>query len=187
MERFDATLDRIERRLKEMLKEVENVRLLRQHGPWTALQAYLLRLEDKSERLFLMIFGLDSLHVLKQEMISEDDGELSLNKQLLQILQQGPELGINCILWARSYEGFRSVVDSVYLNRYFNKRIYFGEEEDAATVLGMKFNMRDLEEKTVAYRDMSKSVPNAFRVFELPATDWLESVAQAYTDFRHQA
>ena len=50
MERFDATLDRIERRLKEMPKEVENVRLLRQHGPWTALQAYLLRLEDKSER-----------------------------------------------------------------------------------------------------------------------------------------
>lgn len=58
MERFDATLDRIERRLKEMLKEVENVRLLRQHGPWTALQAYLLRLEDKSERLTLLTRAL---------------------------------------------------------------------------------------------------------------------------------
>ena len=144
-------------------------------------------LADKSERLFLMIFGLDSLNILKQEMISEEDGELSANQQLLQILQQGPALGINCILWARSYEGFRSVVDSVYMNRYFNKRIYFGEEENAVSVLGIKYNMRDLEEKSVAYRDMSKSVPNAFRVFELPATDWLESVAQAYTNFQHKA
>jgi len=141
---------------------------------------------DASERLFLMIFGMDSLNVLKQEMLSEDEGELSLNRKLLQILQQGPELGINCILWARSYDGFRSVVDSVYINRYFNKRIYFGDNEDAVSVLGIKYNMKELEEKTVAYRDMSKSVPNAFRVFELPDAQWLEGIAQAYRNFVHK-
>ena len=139
---------------------------------------------DKSERLFLMIFGLDSLNILKQEMLSEDEGELSLNKKLMTLLQQGPENGINCILWARSYEGFRAVVDTVNINRYFNSRIYFGDNEDASAVLGMKYDMRELTEKSVAYRDMTRPTPNAFRVFELPRADWLEGVAQAYHNFR---
>lgn len=139
---------------------------------------------DKSERLFLMIFGLDSIQALKQDMLSEDEGELSLNKKLLQLIQQGPENGINCILWARSYDGFRSVVDPLNMNRHFNKRIYFGGNEDVQSVLGIKYDMSDITEKTVAYRDMFKPMPNAFRVFELPHAQWVESIAEAYKSFR---
>ena len=141
---------------------------------------------DKSQRLFLMIFGLDSILSLKQEMLSEDEGELSLNKKLLQLIQQGPEFGINCILWARSCDGFKDVVDTVNMNRHFNKRIYFGTNEDAQTVLGIKYDMTDITEKTVAYRDMTKPTPNAFRVFELPHPHWVESIAEAYKNFRHK-
>ena len=74
----------------------------------------------------------------------------------------------------------------MYVNRYFNKRMYFGENADAENVLGIAYDMEDMEEKSVAYRDMDKAVPNAFRVFELPAADWLESVAVAYENFKHK-
>ena len=141
---------------------------------------------DRSERLFLMIFGLDSLNMLKPGMAGEEDGELSLNQKLQQILRDGPEMGINSILWARSYAGFKSVLEFRYLNQYFNKRIYFDEEADAEAVLGIARSMKELEEKSVLYRDMDKAVPNAFRVFELPTADWLESVATAYNNFEHR-
>ena len=141
---------------------------------------------DKAERLFLMIFGMDSLNVLRPDMAGEEDGELSLNQKLLQILKDGPALGINSILWARSYAGFKSVLEFRHLNQCFNKRIYFDEEADAETVLGIAKSMRELEEKSVLYRDMDRAVPNAFRVFELPTADWLESVAVAYQNFEHK-
>lgn len=175
-ERFDRQINRVTgKKARDMIEDTYQHMQDRKRGR-----------ASKEERLFLMIFGLDSLNDLKQELFSEDEGELSLNKKLLQILQQGPELGINCILWARSYDGFRSVIDTVNANRYFNKRIYFGDNEDAATVLGIKFNMNDLTEKSVAYRDMDKATPNAFRVFELPSDGWLESLAEAYKQFGHK-
>ncbi|MBQ3503860.1 MAG: AAA family ATPase [Oscillospiraceae bacterium] len=141
---------------------------------------------DKSERLFLMIFGMDSIQCLQQEMFGEEDGELSQNRKLLRLIQEGPKLGINCILWARSYDGFKEIVDTVSMNRYFNKRIYFGENEDAQKVLGIRYDMSTITEKTVAFRDMSKAVPNTFRVFELPNPRWVESIAESYERFRQE-
>lgn len=174
--RFPRQIKRVPgRRVTDMIEDTYKVLQERKRGK-----------ADKTERLFLMIFGLDSLNVLRQEMLSGEDGELSLNKKLLQILQYGPELGINTILWARSYAGFKAVVDTMYVNRYFNKRMYFDGNADAENVLGIAYNMEDMEEKSVAYRDMDKAVPNAFRVFELPAADWLESVAVAYENFKHK-
>lgn len=139
---------------------------------------------DKSERLFLMIFGMDSIQCLQQEMFGDEDGELSQNRKLLKLIQEGPKFGINCILWARSYDGFKEIVDSVSMNRYFNKRIYFGENEDAQKVLGIRYDMSTITEKTVAFRDMSKAIPNTFRVFELPNPRWVESIAESYDRFR---
>lgn len=180
-------LDQIASRFPRQIKRVPGRRVVDMiEDTYKVLQDRKRGKADKSERLFLMIFGLDSLSVLRQEMLSEEDGELSLNKKLLQILQYGPELGINTILWARSYAGFKAVVDTMYVNRYFNKRMYFGENADAESVLGIAYDMEDMEEKSVAYRDMDKAVPNAFRVFELPAADWLESVAVAYENFKHK-
>ena len=141
---------------------------------------------DKSERLMLMIFGLDSIQALRKEMFSEEDGELSPNRKLLRLIQEGPKNGINCILWARSFEGFQDVVDSVSMNRFFNKRIYFGGSEDAQKVLGIRYDMTRITEKTVAFRDMNKAVPSTFRVFELPHPQWVESIAEAYHNFRHK-
>ena len=143
-------------------------------------------LGDRSQRLFLLIFGLDSIISLKREMVSREEGGLSLNDKLMELIRQGPENGINCILWARSCDGFLGVVDALDMNRHFNKRIYFGPNEDVQTVLGIKYNMRDITEKTVAYRDMSKPTPNAFRVFELPNPQWVERIAEAYKSFRHR-
>lgn len=142
-------------------------------------------LSDKSERLFLMIFGLDSIHVLRKEMFGDED-ELPLNTKLLRLIQEGPKNGINCILWARSYEGFQEVVDSIVMNRHFNKRIYFGDSECAKNVLGIKHDMGEISDMTVAYRDISKAAPNNFRVFNLPNPYWVRSFADAYRNFRHE-
>jgi hypothetical protein len=119
-------------------------------------------------------------------MAGEEDGELSLNQKLQQILKDGPALGINSILWTRSYQGFKSVLEFKHLNQCFNKRIYFGEDADAETVLGIARSMKELEEKSVYYRDMDKAVPNTFRVFELPSPEWLQSVMTAYQNFEHK-
>lgn len=142
-------------------------------------------LADKSERLFLMIFGLDSIQCLRKEMFSDED-ELPLNTKLLRLIQEGPRYGINCILWARSYEGFLEAVDSVMLNKHFTKRIYFGPNEDSAKVLGIRHDMTRVGEKTVAYRDMNRAVPSTFRVYELPHPEWVESIAEACKNFRHR-
>ena len=58
MERFDATLDRIERGLMEMLTEIARVRLRKQLELREALQLSLLQLEDQSERMTLLTRAL---------------------------------------------------------------------------------------------------------------------------------
>ena len=58
MERFDATLDRIERGLREMLTEIARARLRKQLEFWEALQSGLLQLEDQSERMTLLTRAL---------------------------------------------------------------------------------------------------------------------------------
>ncbi len=141
---------------------------------------------DKSQRLFFMIFGMDSLHILKPGMLSAEEDDLSLNQKLLQIIQQGPDLGINCILWCRSYEGFKTIIDTATIAQNFNKRIHFGSTDESANVLGIRQEMADIGEKSVAYRDMFKAAPSTFRVFELPNEAWLNSITRAYIEFRHR-
>lgn len=58
MNQYHHALDCVERRLKEMLKEIERARLLEQINSWELRQSCLLRLEDKSERLTLLTRAL---------------------------------------------------------------------------------------------------------------------------------
>ena len=58
MDRYDQTLDRIERMMKEMETLIAWLRSLEQLKPLKIYQTYLLQLEDKAERLTLLTRAL---------------------------------------------------------------------------------------------------------------------------------
>ncbi len=139
--------------------------------------------KDSSERLFFMIFGIDSLTGLRKEK-SSSDGELTAKEKLIRILKDGPEYGINSIIWSRSLSIFRKLFGDDLIQEEFSKRIFFGEsKEDAEYILGAEEEMTSFAEKTVFYKDVEKTKASAFRVFELPERSWVEKINEVYNSY----
>lgn len=141
-------------------------------------------LSDKSERLFLMIFGLDSISSFGMDLSGDEDDGLSVEKKLLKIIQEGPANGINSIIWTRDLMQFNKVVDGNTFVKHIKKRIYFGHDSgDAEYVLRARFDGNKLPEMSVCYRDTSKAVPSYFRAYELPENSWVTDFAAAYNKY----
>ncbi len=155
---------------REMINDTYNVLSERKNGR-----------ADCSERLFFMIFGIDSIMYLNTDSVSTS-GEPSLREKLITIVREGPEHGINSIIWSRELNKFRNIFSDGVVQEEFRKRIFFGENKaDAEFLTGSGEEVSLLTEKTVLYRDIYKSTASAFRVFELPERSWVARIEEIYS------
>lgn len=138
--------------------------------------------KPSAERLFLMIFGIDSITPLRREKAAE--GTLTLKHKLYRILQDGPEHGINCIVWSRSFSIFKDIFEDEILDNDISKRIYFGDNQQEANELtSFDENVKKLGEKTVLFKDTDKTTASTFRVFELPDRSWIAKIQEIYDKY----
>lgn len=141
---------------------------------------------DSTERLFFMIFGIDSIMSLRKEKPAVE-GDITVREKLIRILQDGPEYGINCIFWARSLSIFRKLIGDDVIQDEFSKRIFFGQrQEEAEFVLCSDDDVSLIKGKTVFYKDTDKATASAFRVYETPERSWVRKLHEVYEKYNPQ-
>ncbi len=143
---------------------------------------------DKSERLFFMMFGIDAAMILRDDMyeMTEDDN-LTISQKLNKIIQDGPENGINCVIWASSLKRLRKILDNSTISRYFYKRIFFGNEKNDCEELIDEDLTPGVEAcEAIFFKDINKKKAVSFRPYEIPEKDWVASIADSYKTFEKQ-
>lgn len=135
-----------------------------------------------TERVFLLLFGLNFAEKLRSDRIYEADqgGELSPIEMLQKILENGPKHGVNSIVWG---DGVRSI-EKMLGDRFkamFDKRIAYHLDEDSMDILVAENEAKALRDNTAVYKDVAKGGKNIhFRPYDVPAIDWVERYAEEY-------
>lgn len=162
--------------IEEMISDTYNQLVLRKQNK-----------VDKSERLFFMFFGIDGADVLYQDMYEEiEEDEMTLTNKLIKIIQDGPDFGINSIVWASGYERAKKILSSTVIMKNMKKHLYFGDKQDECDEL-IHEDLTDSvkENKAVMFKDATtgKSSTSVFRPYEIPEREWVEEIAETYKKF----
>lgn len=142
--------------------------------------------EGTTERLFLMVFGIDRAYRLATgNMYQEEgrDGKSSLSK-LKDLFRDGPEYGVNTIVWTSSLApANRLLVHPI--EQDFAKRIVFASDGETFKHLVWEHDGSKLKPRTAVYLDVKgDNVRNThFRPYEIPVRAWVEDYADAYRNF----
>lgn len=139
--------------------------------------------ETSEERLFLMIFGVNRAHKLKQNGVYEEDDESSALSKLIEIFDRGPQYGINSILWGESLSGTKRVLGN-QCDRYFAQHIAFKTDKETMDDFVMESMSETLRDTTAVYMDVDNDVKNThFRPYEIPVKQWVNKFAKAYEKY----
>lgn len=137
----------------------------------------------KEERLFLAIFGLDAAFAYYRDMYSGEDDSNFVNK-LVRILEEGPQYGINTIIWTHNREGLYKLISQATVGTYMRKRLFFGSNmEDYAFVSNKAPVQSVIDNKALLYADVESIGQTVFRAYAIPELHWVESLAERYQQF----
>lgn len=126
----------------------------------------------------LCIWGLQRLRSLRSPSGGSYTGEAPVQSQrdlLTQILRDGPEVGIHCLIWADTYGNVESLLDYDY-RAQFTHRVVGPLDEAASNRL---IDSRDAANFTTANRAILYSFgaqppQKTFRPFDLPPLRWVQ-------------
>ena len=136
---------------------------------------------DSKERLFFMFFGIDNAMSLYEDMYETEDGELELSQKLKYIIEDGPNYGINSIIWTRNLDGIRHIFNNAFLAKAMKKRMFFGDNKDDCEILIKRPLLQSVVDcKAIWYKDLNMISPSIFRPYILPDRDWVRSIAKVY-------
>ena len=187
-ENLDITDDQCDTKFlcEQFPKQVELISKFKMHDCISSLYDTLL---DRStgekpsdERIFVMFFGINRAHNLKEQSIYDDvdSSNISVLEKLKEIILKGPAFGINTIAWTESLKGLADLLGN---NGYsmFNKRIAYKLPEDEMSSFVMEENPKTLHGKTAVYMDVLRDNANThFRPFDIPSRNWIENYADTY-------
>jgi hypothetical protein len=160
------------RQLPEMFKEIVmemNLRLekIKTHSS----------LSDQST-IYLIIYGLQRARDLEADnppSYAKPNDSLTPAKQWLQILHEGPDLGIHSVVWCDTVSNFKRRMGQPAL-REFGMRILFQmSEEDSNSLMGNK-SAGKLGQHRALFYDPGNNQIEKFRPFALPSMEWLNRV-----------
>lgn len=143
------------------------------------------RMEGRSpfgDRIFLMFFGINRALCLRNGKVYEEDykSEISLIEILQKIFMNGPEYGVNNIVWGENIQGIESLLGEQYEDM-FDKRMAYRLDEESINKLVAESEAKALRGKTTVYMDARRDAKNThFRPYEVPAKAWVERYAEAY-------
>lgn len=164
-------------------RQMEVTRLPEAEGLIESLYQMLLRRKEAgtppSQPTFLLFFGIDRARRLCSGGIYGDSTESGLGylEMLEQVLDEGPQWGLNAIVWSESVHGLERLLGD-RCQRLFDKRIAYRLDEASMDQLVMEED--EAEGKTAVYMDIRQDVRNThFRPYDLPARVWMEDYAGA--------
>ena len=132
---------------------------------------------------FLVIVGLQRARDLRlddESRYTRDSSRDGLNpvESLATILREGPELGIHTLVWCDNYPNLVRAVDTRGL-REFGYRIAGSMSLDESMRLldDAKASLLDRPHRMVFYDDSNAGSVRAFRPYQLPTPQWLQTVS----------
>lgn len=137
------------------------------------------RLEGRissDERIFFLFFGI---HCLEKEC----GNGLSAIEKLRKIITDGPEYGVNSMIWSESIQDIELMLGERY-KTMFHKYIAYGLDAESMKSLVQESDTKSLCGKTAVYMDIGGGAKkNAhFRPYEVPAAVWVERYAERYQE-----
>lgn len=139
--------------------------------------------EPATERLFLMLFGIDRMYLLAESGVYEDEEENSARFKLSEIIRCGAPYGITCIAWGETLDGIRQIVGKG-MERDFRVRIAL--QADAETRANFLYDKKKvaLKKTTAIFVDvMHDRNPTHFRPYVVPKKYWVARFAKAYAKY----
>ncbi len=154
-------------------------------GPLNAVRDELERRESLSEEqppLFLVIHNAGRFRELRRK---EDDFSFSTDrdkppapdKQLAEILRNGPAFGIHTLIWCDSYNNVARLFDRMTLREFEMRVVFQMSAADSSNLIDSPAATKLVTHRGLFYSD-ELGTTEKFRPYGVPTDPWLERVRQ---------
>jgi S-DNA-T family DNA segregation ATPase FtsK/SpoIIIE len=138
--------------------------------------------ESCNEKLFLMIFGIDRLHKLKE---SSPYQKSSLLVNLIQLIDQGSQYGINVIIWTKNISAIKSILGDSILSLFTLRIMLDGKEKEYEEIVH-EYDSKNLKESTSVFIDIEDIKDNIhFRAYKIPSKKWIKQFSNVYKKYEN--
>ena len=181
----ECSFDYLESRFPKQIKVIKKENL--EEFIESLYETFVKRSEGvfpSSERLFLLFFGINRARNLKAEgLYDEAPGDnLCSIEMLKKIIAEGPNFGVNSIIWGESLKGVENKLGE-HFGTMFDKRIAYELDENSMDILVAETETEDNNGHTAVYLDNLKDIKNThFRPYDVPAETWIERYSEVYND-----
>lgn len=139
---------------------------------------------DKKERLLLVLFGVGGLMQFWQNdrVGMYRASEMTLSRKIADILRDGPEVGINTIIWSNSMQSLNNYLENSTIDNEISMRLFYGANTDKAceALTGAAPDASVLESKIALYRNTGEINAQFMRIYGVPEESWVRSFADVY-------
>jgi hypothetical protein len=158
-------------------------------GLFNALTAEIRRRVDEEPNAeswsgYLVILGLQRARDLRPDPdqgyhVGEEEPKASPAEQFAAILREGPEIGIHTLVWCDSFLNLARTLDARALREFAYRVVGSMSQDDSIRLLDDTAASRlDRPHQMIKYDDDRSGVLEKFRPYRIPATEWLEGMAE---------
>jgi hypothetical protein len=129
---------------------------------------------------FLFIYGLQRARDLRQEddsgfssYGSDVSAEPSLSQQLVNVLREGPEVGLHTVIWCDTATNLNRVLDRRALREFGMRVIFQMGSEDSVNLIDTPVASKLGSHRAYFYNE-SEGQLEKFRPYTLPSEGWLK-------------
>jgi hypothetical protein len=135
---------------------------------------------DSSQTQFLFISGLQRFRMLYRKeddwSFSPDEKSVSLDRQLADILREGPATGIHTVLAADTFKTAERVLDRQTLREFNNRVLFQMSASDSSNLIDSPVANHLRFQQGLFYNE-EQGVLEKFRFYAPPDEHWLKKVA----------
>ena len=143
--------------------------IIRRYGMPDVLDGIDTLLQEKNSgfRQFVVIFGLNRARRL---LVQPDIYSVAPKNKLIELLQTGPENGMNFIVWANSVESFMENYNETLGS--FEHRLVSDIQDDQYSIFTYAPAPGSMKPKNAIYFNMDNTENPKIRLYEKPSDDW---------------
>ncbi len=136
---------------------------------------------DSSQSIFLFISGLQRFRMLYRKeddwKLQPDEKSISLDKQLADILREGPSTGIHTIIAADTFNTIEKVMDRQALREFNNRVLFQMSASDSSNLIDSPI-ANQLGFYRALYYNEEQGILEKFRFYAPPDEHWLRKTAE---------
>ncbi|MFI5455548.1 MAG: FtsK/SpoIIIE domain-containing protein [Isosphaerales bacterium] len=136
--------------------------------------------------IFIMVYDLQRFRDIRKAdddfgfSRSDDDKPIAPSKLFVDILREGPPVGIHTIVWCDSVNNLNRTFDRQGLKEFENRILFQMSANDSSTLIDSPAASK-LGENRALYFSEEENRIEKFRPYGVPEQEWLESVKRRFT------